>query len=270
MRKQENGCIRFWLAILACIMAVGGTSWMAIPDETTTAATGKSPAVTDEPARGPGRLRQRVMGADKDGDGIVSLEELKAHRPSSPTEMMEALDQDGDGKLSRDEMMQLMQRGRRGPGRVRGLGGFPLNIGEVDKNKDGKLTYAEIRAQLPQFREEIFKRLDRNDDGFIAKDEMPRMGGFISIEMDTNKDGLVSLAEVRKANPRFPEDLFKRIDQNKDGQISQKEMPRYIRGPRIPGRRGGPGLRGRGLGREPGQRPGIRQQQQDSTELPSS
>lgn len=77
-----------------------------------------------------------VKKADKDGDGMISLDEWKA-RPAAanakgnPDKRFARLDENGDGKLDSGEL---------GPMFVRGFA-------RIDKDKDGFLTKEERKAR---------------------------------------------------------------------------------------------------------------------------
>ena len=123
---------------------------------------------------------------------------------------------------------------------------FDARFAQIDKNKDGSLSRAEIDAAHAQFvgltkavvgteiRQE-FAATDANKDGQASLAEMTaatppegRAGVPKALaRLDTNKDGTLSLAEFAAALPPpsigSAADFLKRFDGNKDGAVSRAE-----------------------------------------------
>lgn len=160
-----------------------------------------------------------------------------------------------------------------------GPGGFPPMEEMLDKDKDGKITLIEA-ASMPFMNEESVKQLDKDGDGILSKEELPKgppgmpgPGGFgpggppdFFGMMDQDKNGEVSLKEA-SVMPFFTEDFFKQLDKNGDGILKKDEMPEGPP-PGMPGPggfgpggrrgRGGPGGPGGGMPPGPGFGPGGR------------
>ena len=94
----------------------------------------------------------------------------------------------------------------------------------ADTNGDGVVTRAEFLAA----RAAGFSKYDRNGDGFIDEDDVPRrmrrrmgdrLDGLID-RFDTDHDRRISRAEFVEG----PTMLFDRADTNHDGQLSQAEL----------------------------------------------
>ena len=113
---------------------------------------------------------------------------------------------------------------------------------EFDANKDGAITFEEFSSRgkaqhLPEDgRRKIFERLDRNKDGEIRREELPKNGG--PMRGDKNGDGKISREEFLQ-NPRLEKvpksnriAMFNRMDTNKDGFLSPDDWPKRSDGSR--------------------------------------
>jgi len=105
---------------------------------------------------------------------------------------------------------------------------------------------------MAQESDDIFKGLDKNDDGILVADEVPeaqrRFFDRLVRAGDKNEDGKLSKAEYQatlkederpagqpertrgdrpeRGRGRFnPDDLFDRFDTNKDGKLAKSELP---------------------------------------------
>ncbi len=102
---------------------------------------------------------------------------------------------------------------------------------------------------------DLFKQLDKNNDGKLVKSEVPEDQARFFERLvrigDEDKNGELTLAEFEKATkeePRRPEasgpgagpdgrrpqnfdpkQMFERMDENKDGKLSRNEMPEFMR-----------------------------------------
>ena len=94
----------------------------------------------------------------------------------------------------------------------------------LDANNDGVVDRQEAAAR-PHLAQR-FDELDKNKDGKLAGDEMPRRGqrgpgGHPFAELDKDKDGRVSKAEAA-ADPKFAE-RFAKMDANQDGFVDKAD-----------------------------------------------
>lgn len=97
-------------------------------------------------------------------------------------------------------------------------------IMQADTNNDGQVTKAEFIAHRAQ----QFARMDRNSDGFITMDDVPRLmaGRFqprlqmLQQQFDANHDGKVSRDEFVNGPTRG----FDLADANHDGIVTREEV----------------------------------------------
>lgn len=116
----------------------------------------------------------------------------------------------------------------------------------ADTNHDGFLSKAEFDAMprlvnLPEEkRENLFKRLDKDNDGQLSRDELgvfgkPRGGHDQPMkrlwELDSDKSGGISFEEFKagqlfmKLPPAKQETVFSRLDTDGDRMITPKDRP---------------------------------------------
>jgi Ca2+-binding EF-hand superfamily protein len=188
-----------------------------------------------------------------------SKSEAKPAEPASPGSLFDKLDANGDGKLVKDKISEEQRRA------------FERMLRLGDGNDDGELTREEFqkavaeqpapveqpgfgqpgqrRGPMPVSAEEFFKRMDRNSDGKLSRDELPeflreRFGQVFERE---GKDS-VTLEEFQKTRDQLnaaggrpapggrpgaafgsPEENFKRFDTNGDGKLLLSEIPEPAR-----------------------------------------
>jgi Ca2+-binding EF-hand superfamily protein len=125
--------------------ATGGT--------TAQGQTGTQPA--PDASRGD-RMAQHILArVDTDKDGKIS----KAEFDTESATLFKRLDKNGDGKIASDEVP------------ARHWGGKGPMFGQMDTDKDGKITKAEFTAA----EDKMFQKLDTNGDGVITPDELAAM-----------------------------------------------------------------------------------------------
>ena len=101
---------------------------------------------------------------DINNDGKVSKEEIRERREIA----VQSMDLNGDEKLSAEELMQ--QHTKRAQLSVNRM------IKKLDSNGDGSLSFAELEnGQRVGTLRKLFDRLDKDDDGYISKEEALRV-----------------------------------------------------------------------------------------------
>ena len=123
---------------------------------------------------------------------------------------------------------------------------FGEGLRAADSNHDGFISKEEFAAMprianLPEEkRANLFKRLDKNEDDLLGRDELDQMGkprdGNVPPmarlwELDTDKSAGISFEEFKggrffmKLPPDKQDAVFKRLDTDKDGIITPKDRP---------------------------------------------
>ena len=165
--------------------------------------------------RRPNILIMTALDADKDGK--ISAEEIEG-----AVAALRKLDKDQDGRLSGEEIgwppsfgpggFPGFGGGGRG-GRRFGGGGFGPDGGGRPQRPDpdsrgGRASGGQSQggAKLRTFfSADQLKRLDRNKDGTITREEIPRlMRELVFGRLDTNKDGAVDKAELARLAEEKP------------------------------------------------------------------
>lgn len=179
------------------------------------------PSDRDGPRFDAGRF---IKDHDKNNDGKLSKDELPA---GAQTDLKE-LDTNNDGFVTQDELQKHAETmAARRPQLIEVIF-YSIDIPEeavttdelqaayeqlrkLDKNNDGKIEEAEIKAFREGRKKEridgIFTALDKNNDGKLAKDEARGLWADDFAQLDKNNDGMLDKQEVEAAcelNTRKP------------------------------------------------------------------
>jgi len=190
----------------------------------------KKPASSDDqrarddrpnrPSFDPARLGRRLAEMDQNGDGNLELSEVPEGRAREMFEhLLERFDEDGKPGLSRDELRKAMQTiaERFGRGRPGGPPGPGPVVRQLDSDRDGSLSSAEIEAAPTEL-----AKLDQNGDGELSGRELMAGHG-----PDTRR------RRPNAANQQFDmKRLIARImeaDQDGDGKLSRDEAPERLK-----------------------------------------
>jgi Ca2+-binding EF-hand superfamily protein len=183
------------------------------------------------------RLRQQYLNqfraADKDNNGYLDKSEAEKNRLYRGVFAM--MDRDGDGKLFEkevvaylDKMKELQEGALRSCASLavkdQGRGLFDL----VDTNSDGRLGVRELRQMV-----KLVDALDRDGDGQISRGEIPHKYRMDVQRGPANSNQLgrqvVVLRQMGMSEPRPPERTagprwFRKMDRNRDGDVSRREF----------------------------------------------
>lgn len=150
-----------------------------------------SSLLSTQEASGKDDLANRlIQDGDTDGDGLLSLGEIQTAMGSEASDQLTAavsnLDTDGDGKLSAEELsagLEANRPERRGPPPPSSADVASRLIDDVDSDRDGSLSLAEIKSKLG------------------VDDDPDLTSGFG--KLDTDGDSLLSTAELTAALDAF-------------------------------------------------------------------
>jgi Ca2+-binding EF-hand superfamily protein len=181
------------------------------------------------------QMSAQFKQADANNDGVIDAKEAENSRAFRGT--FKAMDRDGDGKLTEKEMnayldhlKELQKQAATGcvsltlTDQSRGL--FDL----LDANRDSRLSVREMR-QAPK----LLERLDRDNKGYLTREDIPR-SYQLAVRRGPSSAGNAAdpaalftryLAPQGKSEPEGPTAgplWFRKMDRNRDGDVSRKEF----------------------------------------------
>ncbi|MFM1945541.1 MAG: hypothetical protein RI897_4523 [Verrucomicrobiota bacterium] len=110
------------------------------------------------------RLSPINAALDANQDGTIDEVEI-----TNASKALKTLDKNGDGKLTPDELRpEMPPRGREGAAPGSNPEVLVNRLMQADANGDGKLSQAE----LPERMQALMQRLDKDNDGFLTREEL--------------------------------------------------------------------------------------------------
>jgi Ca2+-binding EF-hand superfamily protein len=166
---------------------------------------------------------------DSNGDGKLQRDEA----PISLLPDFSSIDEDGDDALDSHEVWQYEQRRLRKAGR-----------GDSEREQaeqTGKSPQSKERRQVKSV-EDLVKFNDRNKDGRLSLDEVPRSRHGLILRLDQDGDRAVDLEEARRIDARRAAPagaegrprgrsltrVVELMDTNGDGRLEKREAPLWL------------------------------------------
>lgn len=170
------------------------------------------------------RLKHLLRTADMNEDGEVTFDELLEVLPELTEERFDHLDTNGDEVITADDLpdppKDPLQR-------------LIRHLHEADVDENGEVTFDELAAIFPDLSEELFDRLDKNDDDVITKEDLPkrpidirRWFCRLMQEADADDNGEVTFEELVAVHPDITQERFDQMDHNDDGVINKEDIPK--------------------------------------------
>lgn len=138
---------------------------------------------------------ERLKRMDKNGDGNIGRDEFMAYHEAEASRrvdrIFEALDKKGTGRLAAGDLK----------------GAEAQRLLACDANKDGAITRAEYlncrRRVAERWMQRIFAKYDKNNDGFIGREERVAALREFFKKLDVNNDARISRDEFATAQQRW-------------------------------------------------------------------
>jgi Ca2+-binding EF-hand superfamily protein len=172
------------------------------------------------------RLVLIVAGADTDGDGAVTFDELRAKVADLTEAEFGLLDRNGDGKLTSADLPKQVRDARE---ELRNI------LRRMGSNAKGGFSIDDILARIPELSRIELGQLDLNGDGSLSLDDLPQLpvprtdrgrGQLLRsiLNADWNMDGVIDQSELETVFPDAPAELLALIDANQDWALTRSEI----------------------------------------------
>ncbi len=186
-----------------------------------------------------GGLRPQYLAqfkqADRDNNGYLDRDETRRNPLFGG--LFKMIDRDGDGKVFEKEVVAYLDRTERLQESAAdccvSLSAAPVGNGLfdlLDSNRDRRLSVRELR-QMGR----LIAQLDRNGDSKVGRDEVPRTfrlslgqgpagGGGLAGNVVFVANGDVLMNNPPAAEPTAGPLWFRKMDRNRDGDVSRREF----------------------------------------------
>jgi len=136
------------IAVLACatVLLTGGDLWARAAQQR-------------------GNIFARI---DTNRDGVISPTELQAAFLARGQQAFKRADKNNDGLLTREEARAIPMFARQG---------IEKALNALDRNKDGSLSWRELRPAYVRLGQRLFRRADKNNDSSLQQEEFKAITG---------------------------------------------------------------------------------------------
>ncbi|MCH9726317.1 MAG: EF-hand domain-containing protein [Planctomycetes bacterium] len=184
-------------------------------------------ALFAEPDEGKSKPQNIFQQLDKNSDGIITADEVPEGKDRFFDHLIRSSDKNKDGKLTQDEFQSGVKKEEQkfpageGPNRNRDPRAFQMMLKRLDKNGDQKISKEELPEPLRNRLEPLFERLNKEE---ISIEEFGRyVSKFRGKPDGGKKEGNPQPQEKRKIEGA--ERFFSTLDTNKDGKLTIDEAP---------------------------------------------